>query len=534
MTGRGRLGWLAEVGLHPLLIVAAVVIGFWAEASVSPHAAFRSLFVGLLVTAATLVVLSIGLRSSQRAALAMLAIFAALLSKRVILGVEGLASRMPAIERVLWLGLMAVAALLAVRIGIRLVRRSKLRLVGITKALNLFAAALLLATIVTTITSGSLGVGLHDLRQGVSLRDYQSAQLASAAHTASAPDIYVILLDGYVRADVMKSTLGFDNDGFLTALAERRFDIATASHSDYLWTHLSLLSMLHMAYIEQIPALAPAYSGDEPLLQGVRRTINENSAFSFLRDRGYTIATTGSGFEQYSLRGSDVYLDEGQLNEFEIKLLNSTFLGDVVSLLAPDFGSSQQRARIASGLQDAAEMAASPSSQPRLIFVHVPAPHQPSVFAADGSGVAVPINADFYNDSGPGRHLTPSAFARAYTAEVQHLNELVLAAVDGIVRASESPPVIVVLSDHGSASDVDWAVTQIHDASPQDLHERLSSFFAAYTPGKSGVFPDDISPVNVFRDLFDAYFGTHLGEAVPPVGGGQIEQPTLQLPGDGG
>jgi hypothetical protein len=45
---------------------------------------------------------------------------------------------------------------------------------------------------------------------------------------------------------------------------------------------------------------------------------------------------------------------------------------------------------------------------------------------------------------------------------------------------------------------------------------------AALTPGKTGVFPDNPSPASMFRYLFDAYFGTHFGPAVPPANGGQV------------
>ena len=52
--------------------------------------------------------------------------------------------------------------------------------------------------------------------------------------------------------------------------------------------------------------------------------------------------------------------------------------------------------------------------------------------------------------------------------------------------------------------------------------ERTGNFFAAITPGREDVFPDDISPVDLFRLLFDAYYDTDYGRATPPEDGGKV------------
>ena len=67
--------------------------------------------------------------------------------------------------------------------------------------------------------------------------------------------MYVILLDGYPRADVLDYAFDIDNSAFLDALAERGFTVARDSHSDYLWTHVSVPSALNLAYVEQIPEM---------------------------------------------------------------------------------------------------------------------------------------------------------------------------------------------------------------------------------------------------------------------------------------
>ena len=75
--------------------------------------------------------------------------------------------------------------------------------------------------------------------------------------------------------------------------------------------------------------------------------------------------------------------------------------------------------------------------------------------------------------------------------------------IDTVLVASPRPPIILVLSDHGSSLDV--TVT--------NAETRLRNLFAAYTPGHDGLFPDDVTLVNVFPRLLDGYFGLHLPQA---------------------
>lgn len=101
--------------------------------------------------------------------------------------------------------------------------------------------------------------------------------------------------------------------------------------------------------------------------------------------------------------------------------------------------------------------------------------------------------------------MTPDVFGRRYVGQVEHLNDLVIDAVDGILAASARPPVILLLSDHGSGSRLTWT-----DLAHSDLDERSANLLATYTPGRTGVFRDDTTLVNVFGTLFNAYFGTEI------------------------
>ena len=251
---------------------------------------------------------------------------------------------------------------------------------------------------------------------------------------------------------------GIDNGPFLDALAERGFEVAELSHSDYLWTHVSVPSALNLAYVEQIPAMLDVIEGRVSRQPTLRTTVANNAAFDVARDHDYTAVGVGSGFEEVAPRLADVYVDGGQLNEFETSLLVSTFAGDIVATVHPDFASAQQRDRITYNLDVLADIAAQRDRAPALTFAHVPTPHQPVVFGEDGAPVVVPISDTFYADSPQERGEDPAEYVDRYRAQLPYLNDRILEAIDGILAASQVPPVIVLFADHGSASAVDWNV----------------------------------------------------------------------------
>lgn len=512
---RGPAAW----PWHPFLLAATIVVSLWLATAVSPWVVFRPLAwaVGL---AAVLVLGGAAVsRSWQVGGLVASGVIGLLWSKELIGEIGGFVERMGALS-ILWLGLIGVVVLLGVRLVLR--RRAAITVEVLTTAMNRAALLLLVATLVLGVLSGRAAAALRDLSQGASLEQWAVEDAGAGERVSGTPDIFVILLDGYPRADALDHAFGFDNSEFLGELEARGFDVADASHSDYLWTHLTLPSMLNMAYVEQIPGMLDVNEGRAPRQPTLRWTVADNAVFEAARSEGYTAVAVGAGFEEIAPRQADVYVDGGQLNEFEIGLLNSTFVADLVAIAAPDFASSAHRSRIESNLAVLPRIAAAANREPVLVFAHVPAPHQPTVFGADGSPVAVPLGRDFFLDSPIERGEDPDAFRAAYRGQLEHLNRLVREAVDGILASASEPPVIILVADHGSASSVDWNATTPDEAEPAQLLERTATLFAALTPARDGVFPDDISPVDVFRLLFDAYWGTSYGRAEAPADGGQI------------
>jgi len=503
-----RLPW------HPALFAAVVVVTLWLDAAISPFAAIRSLVVALALAVILTAVGGLALRSLALGGILASGVIGALWSRQLIDSIVEVAQRMGFLA-IVWVLLIFAATIL----GYRVLRHSASRVSreGITGFLNGAAVLLLVSAVILGVFRGRLAAVGDDLGQGVDLAAWSTS---GAEQATGQPDIFVILLDGYPRADVLEYAFDLDNAPFTGALAARGFDVATDSHSDYLWTHVSVPSALNLAYVEQIPALLDVIEGRAPRQPTLRTTMADSIAFDVARENGYTTVAVASGFEEVAPRRADVYVDGGQLNEFEISLIASTFASDIVAAMAPDFASGQQRDRILHNLGVLPDIAR--EGGPALVFAHIPAPHQPVVFGEGGAPVAVPVSGAFFADSPQERGEPQAEYLDRYRAQLPYLNDRILESIDGIIANADEPPVIVLFADHGSASAVDWNATQPEDAEPARLLERTGILFAALTPGHEDVFPDDISPVDLFRLLFDAYLDTDYGRASPPEGGGQI------------
>ena len=200
--------------------------------------------------------------------------------------------------------------------------------------LNIIGILIFGVVLASGVTSGTVEAIPDDLGQG-------SSQLWPVTQGESAsprdPDIYVVLLDGYPRTDWLRRLFGGDNEAFLGALADRGLDIAERSSSNYMFTELTLTSMLNMAAMEDVEGVGDVIRGEVTDHTRLRKVLNENQVFAFLRDRGYRIVTSSPGYEHVSMRLADTYLDDGELNDFEYHLVRYTAFQWLVNRAAPDF-----------------------------------------------------------------------------------------------------------------------------------------------------------------------------------------------------
>jgi hypothetical protein len=485
---------------HPIAFAAAYVLNAYVATSISPYAMLRALLVAIAIAAVAMGVASVASRNARVGAIAATAFVAFMVFGRELAHVVANAVELLAIWQLLPLGVAVAAALaLVLRLAMRSLRHPD-GAARWTRSLNALALILLAVIVVTGVAKGTPGDTVADLAQGVPLEDAPDR----SDQARDGPDIYLILLDGHARQDVLADRYAYDDGPFLEALADRGFEVAPASHSNYLFTQLTLTSMFQMALLGDIPELEPVIAGTAGNATA-RRVLNRNPTFDFLRSRGYTTVSFSTPYEYVTVRQSDVFIDGPQLTEFEWQLVASTFTPDVIERVAPTFFPDAQRARITGAFDHVVAVAEDEKLGPRFVFAHVLAPHTPLVFGPHGEPLDVPVLRRT-EDTPAGLGLSEAEFIERSAGQTAYVDDRAIEAIDAILAASPQPPVIIVMSDHGPRS----RSIDPETATPDILRERFGTLFAAYTPGLEGVFPQDTAPAEILVDLFNAYFDAQL------------------------
>ena len=140
---------------------------------------------------------------------------------------------------------------------------------------------------------------------------------------------------------------------------------------------------------------------------------------------------------------------------------------------------------------------------PKYVFGHLLLPHDPYVFNADGS---------FTGREQVERLGQPESYRR----QLSYANTRMLQLVDEILAASGPDAVIMLQGDEGPfparyRAD-EWGF-EWRQASDDELEEKFGILYAMRVPDvdlEAAGFHDTITPVNTFRLIFNARFGTDL------------------------
>src|SRR6185503_19325396 len=128
---------------------------------------------------------------------------------------------------------------------------------------------------------------------------------------ADAPDIYLILLDGYPRADTLQAAIGMDNAPFLARMEALGFDVAERAHSNYNRTALTVTSMLNAKLIDDLMPNPPA--GYVPQNRWLSSFIKRAEAVQAARGLGYDFIDIPMDVGFLSPTNSGEVLDAGHV-----------------------------------------------------------------------------------------------------------------------------------------------------------------------------------------------------------------------------
>jgi len=312
--------------------------------------------------------------------------------------------------------------------------------------------------------------------------------------TCRTPDIFLIIPDQYSGYTALKDVFDFDNTNFENELKARGFYIAKKSVSNYNFTPFSVASTLNMDLLS--------------LKKGQQNYSTVGYSYEVIRNSRVLKFLFSLGYRFYNC---SIFDFDGQpahkytaFMPYGIKLVTAQTL---TTRLRDDFrqdildgklGLKKLQQKIAydnlhfnDEIMDlTAKIAAEKINEPKFVYTHLMLPHYPYYF--DSKGNPMPIE----KLGGLNR-----VNANDYIEYLQYGNKRLLELIDNILAGSVSPPLIIVLSDHGFR----------HPEENADPAYDFINLNTVYFPdGNYSRFYEGISNMNQFRLIFNQYFGQRL------------------------
>lgn len=372
--------------------------------------------------------------------------------------------------------IVAIAAML-------LLRRSHRTFVGATKALNRFAAVLVLVAFASCATTL--------LRQMGNGADFLSkpGELVAVKQGTDLPDIYFILCDAYPRADYLQDYFGYDNRPFLDGLRKRGFFVAKNSRSNYPNTLPSLASTFNLDYLDNALA-TEGWDGEYPQLLDL---IRDNAAVRQLKSAGYEYVVPASGLFPRELPTADRFIHPGDspYTEYQQRLIDMTPIRSVMNRLKKE----RWHHRVPFVLDTLENLER--DKRPMFVYAHLLAPHLPHSYDADGRILT-----------------TIPPYKEGWRQVTTFINRRLLEVVDRILARNPNS-VIIVQGDHGPNTSWQDGLNMVQipwaGAWDQYVRDRTANLCAWYLPGGQyeGILKDNMTPVNTFRILFNRYLATN-------------------------
>jgi hypothetical protein len=316
--------------------------------------------------------------------------------------------------------------------------------------------------------------------------------------SASPPrhDIYLIVLDEYANSDVLRERFGYDNRPFEDSLRALGFHVPRLVRSNYVHTLLSLPSLLNSAHLARLEhELGP--KSRHPALPNY--LLEHNRVAPYLEARGYRYVFFPSQWWYSTLSSSEADAEFRPWAGFDLIRAMSggelqRTIGGVSVLRYFDRDHHWEADHVRRTLGG---LAAVPRAGGLVFaFAHILKPHDPYVFDRECRTL--------------GRHKEVDDVA-LYIDQLQCTNRLLLGTVHEILRASESPPIIILQGDHGTKLLGATGYARAGDVPPAAARERVGTFGAYYLPhGGAAAFGDTVTVVNVLGNVLRYYFEAHL------------------------
>jgi len=213
--------------------------------------------------------------------------------------------------------------------------------------------------------------------------------------------------------------------------------------------------------------------------------VNDNKVMRDFKSLGYKIIVLGSSHKfSTDIANADFILCQSNdpfNSEFNINLIKTSILKPIYSILF-----ESHRDKILCSLSELPNIH-DQFDGPFFVFSHLLIPHSPFIFGPNGeikSSKTIEVT-DEWDDEG-------------YIDQLKFVNKKMLEFLENIPLNDEEP-IIVMMGDHGTGS-----TDNIN--SDSKLIERMKILYAIRLPGTDIILPEDMTPVNTFRLIFNQYF----------------------------
>jgi hypothetical protein len=357
--------------------------------------------------------------------------------------------------------------------------------------LNIFMICLVVTEVLTMTTN------IKDLEKNHDLiypqKPLAEKYMPSTRSDSSKPDIYFLLFDAYTNNKALKENWDFDNTQITDWLTGNGFHISPYTHSNYNFTAFSVSSTFNMNYIDAKKGIDATIKSN--ILQA-NKSISDNEAFSILKKENYSIdflAPFKNSIQENGLGQFFEYLVDKQIANQTLpgRIYDNylfTHLADKWAAMhdsTPPKSILDKYAFVRSTVDQVKKSADSTVNRaPHFVYAHIMVPHDPPLFNSTGTLMSKK------------EALAASNFD-AYTAQVKFANMIMKEMVNYISQHNKRNTIIVIEGDHGYAFY------------PEKLKPKyaFSNFNAVYFPDKNySRLYDNMSPVNMFRILFNQYF----------------------------
>jgi hypothetical protein len=487
---RGRRPDLS-LPVHPLLAAAYPVVFLFAS-NVADQVTLEPLWLPLAAVVVAAGVLTLVLwalfRDPWRAGLLATLLVTLFLWHGHAWNVAGATLGSTTVLGAIWIGIALVGAVIVARAG----------------AWRRQASAFLNVVTAVLVGVNVLQIAAYTTGTAVAAGEPQPSASVPAELPEHRPDIYYLVFDRYASADVLREHYGFDNTPFLDALRERGFFVADDARANYPKTPLSLVSSLSMDYLDGEDLSAEATAGNDagPIhrrLRGALRVPLE------LQRLGYSHVHIANWWEPSATSATaDVVHRHEAASEFTSAVIRMSALSAFgAGAEGGQYDRPVLREHTRFQFRVLGDAGADPG--PQFVFAHFLVPHPPYVFHADGSFVETePTGTE--------------AERVAYVEQMKFTNARILEVLDRLLAVPEADrPIILLQADEGpfpARYDANEYRFDWRTATPEELDEKFGILSAYHLPGvepeSAGLYPA-ITPVNSFRVVFDAYFGTDLG-----------------------